>query len=46
MDIPNLVKQAFMLCHNKDPEGLYPTEVDLLEFTRNLIKLLEKENGI
>jgi hypothetical protein len=30
------IKAIFLECNNKDPEGLYADEVDLLEFGRKL----------
>ena len=37
-ELENLVKQVYFRCGNKDPQGLYPVEVDLLEFTEKLLE--------
>ena len=36
------VKQTFFYCTNKNPEGLYANEVDLLEFSARLIAVWEE----
>lgn len=40
-ELEHLVKQVYFRCDNKSPDGLYPVEVDLLEFTLKLIDALE-----
>lgn len=40
-ELEDLVKQVYFYCNNKDPKGLYPAEVDLIEFTAKLIAVLE-----
>jgi hypothetical protein len=35
------VKMIYMYCHNKNPDGLYPTEVDLIEFANKLESYLK-----
>lgn len=37
-----LVKDTYLSCDNKHPDGLYPDEVDLLEFSRKLLERREK----
>lgn len=39
------IKELFLECHNKDPEGLYADDVDLLEFGRKLEAEAHK-NGV
>jgi len=31
------IKKTFLECENNNPEGLYPTDIDILEFGRKLI---------
>jgi hypothetical protein len=40
-ELEDLVKQVYFYCDNKNPNGLYPAEVDLIEFTAKLIAVLE-----
>jgi len=40
-ELEDLVKQVYFYCDNKDPKGLYPAEIDLIEFTSKLIDVLE-----
>jgi hypothetical protein len=44
-EMEDLVKQVYFYCDNKDPKGLYPAEVDLIEFTSKLIAVLEARRG-
>jgi hypothetical protein len=34
------IKQVFFHCDNKDPNGFYPTEVDIIEFAKKLEALI------
>lgn len=31
------IKKTYLECENNDPNGLYPTDLDILEFGRKLI---------
>lgn len=39
-ELEDLVKQIYFYCENKNPNGLYPAEIDLLEYTSRLIAVL------
>lgn len=39
---PDLIKQVYMYCENKDPNGVYPNEIDLLEFSERMIAVIGK----
>ena len=40
---PEIVKQVYFYCDNKDKEGLYPDEVDLIEFAERLVAVIGKD---
>jgi hypothetical protein len=40
-ELEHLVKQVYFQCNNKNPDGLYPVEVDLVEFSEKLIAVLK-----
>lgn len=40
------IKELFLECHNKDPDGLYADDVDLLEFGRKLEVVAREEATI
>jgi hypothetical protein len=40
-ELEDLVKQVYFHCENKDPKGIYPAEIDLLEYTSKLIAVLQ-----
>jgi hypothetical protein len=40
-ELEQLVKQVYFQCNNKNPDGLYPVEVDLVEFSEKLIAVLK-----
>ena len=40
-ELESLVKQVYFYCENRNPNGLYPAEVDLLEFAEKLIAVIE-----
>jgi len=40
------VKTIYMYCHNKNPDGLYPTEVDLVEFANKMEVYLKIQSTI
>jgi hypothetical protein len=40
------VKMIYMYCHNKSPDGLYPTEVDLIEFANKMESYLGVQRTI
>ncbi len=40
------IKELFLECHNKDPDGLYADDVDLLEFGRKLEAVAREEPTI
>jgi len=42
-ELENLVKQVYFQCNNKSPDGLYPVEVDLVEFSEKLIAVFESQ---
>lgn len=44
-ELEDLVKQVYFYCENKDPKGLYPEEVDLMEFASKLIAVLEAKKA-
>lgn len=33
----DLIKQVYFQCHNKLKEGIYPNEIELIEFSEKLI---------
>lgn len=37
------IKELFLECHNKNPDGLYADDVDLLEFGRKLEEQVRQE---
>jgi hypothetical protein len=37
------VKQVYFYCENKDKNGLYPDEVDLIEFAERLVAVVGKD---
>jgi len=39
----NQIKAVFLECDNKDPDGIYADDVDLLEFARKLEEFLQTE---
>jgi len=39
---PDLIRQVYMHCINKDPDGLYPEEIDLIEFSERMIAVIGK----
>jgi hypothetical protein len=41
MNFEEMVKRTYFYCENKDPKGLYPDEIDLLEFSNKLIQAWE-----
>lgn len=40
-ELQDLVNQVYFYCENKDPAGIYPLEIDLLEYTSKLIAVLK-----
>lgn len=42
-ELEDLVKQVYFYCENKDPQGLYPDEVDLIEYTSRLLAVWEAQ---
>ena len=42
-ELEDLVKQVYFYCENKDPQGLYPAEVDLIEYTSRLLAVWEAQ---
>jgi len=44
-ELEHLVKQVYFQCNNKNPDGLYPVEVDLVEFSEKLIAVFESQAG-
>jgi hypothetical protein len=43
-ELEDLVKQVYFHCTNKSPDGLYPAEVDLLEFTSKLLAVVAAQS--
>lgn len=37
------IKQVYFYCENKDKDGLYPNEIDLIEFSERLIAVIGKD---
>jgi len=44
-ELEDIVKQVYFRCRNNDPDGLYPVEVDLIEFSSKLIAALEAKKA-
>jgi hypothetical protein len=42
-ELEDLVKQVYFYCENKDPQGLYPAEIDLIEYTSRLLAVWEAQ---
>jgi len=42
----NQVKQIFMFCSNEDPNGIYSTDVDLLEFANKLETVIQYKSNL
>ena len=42
-ELEDLVKQVYFYCENKNPNGLYPAEIDLIEYTSRLIAVWEQQ---
>jgi hypothetical protein len=40
---PDTVKQVYFYCENKDKDGVYPEEVDLIEFAERLVAVIGKD---
>ena len=36
------IKMIYQHCHHNDPKGLYPVEIDIIEFSRKLEKYLKE----
>lgn len=45
-ELEDLVKQVYFYCENKDLQGLYPAEVDLLEYTSRLLAVWEAQKRV
>ena len=35
------IKMIYQHCHHNDPKGLYPVEIDIIEFSRKLEEYLD-----
>lgn len=45
-ELEDLVRNVYFHCGNKSPNGLYPDEVDLLEFSSKLIAVWDARKSI
>jgi len=42
--LKDIVRQVYFYCENKDKDGLYPDEVDLVEFSAKLLAVIEAKS--
>ena len=39
------IKMIYQHCHHNDPKGLYPVEIDIIEFSRKLEEYLNAKKA-